>query len=113
MHLDNARAVFQRILFLNGPVGQLAGLAHRDEAHPHRQGDRRPEDEAARLDAHDDVGRTRLRPLDHTVDDFLKGWAVRQHRRDVLEDDPRLGKVGDVADQFMGQQVRQNVTGAP
>ena len=40
----------------------------------------------------------------HEIQDFLECGRVEQHRRDVLEDDPLLGKVPDVADQALGEE---------
>ena len=46
-------AVFQGVLFADGPGRQLARLARRDETAAQLVGQHAAEDEAARLDAHD------------------------------------------------------------
>ena len=53
--LQGGRAVLQGVGLAVHGGGQLAGLAHRHEAHAERVGDHRAEDEAPRLDAGHDV----------------------------------------------------------
>src|SRR5713226_8594747 len=76
--------------------GQLARLADRDEAGVKADRDGRARDETPSLDGRDERRALAL-PVDgHQVDDLAKRLAVREQRRDVPEDDPRLRKVGDV-----------------
>ncbi len=55
VHLDDVDAVFERVVLADRPPGQLALLAERHEAGAEPVGDRAAENEAARLDAGDDV----------------------------------------------------------
>jgi len=80
---------------------QLAGLADRDEADACGDRGRSGEDEAARLDARHDVELSGER-RDDRVGGRLQGLGVGEQRGDVAEDDPRLGIVGDAADQGFG-----------
>src|SRR6266508_2762177 len=52
VHLEGVGAVLERVGLARGAIGQLARLAHRHEADAEPIGQRRAEDEAARLDAH-------------------------------------------------------------
>ena len=56
VHLERVGAVLERVGLARGAVGQLARLAHRHEADAEPLGQRRAEDEAARLDADDQLG---------------------------------------------------------
>src|SRR5690349_14861116 len=99
VRLEHALPVLQRVLDAVGLVRQLAQLADGREAdlQPVRQ--RRAEDEAARLDRHHPVEPAPPQPRLHGVEHVLERAGVREDRRDVLEDDAGLGKVGNVADQ--------------
>jgi hypothetical protein len=47
----------------------------------------------------------RLHPRRQPVHRLVERRRVEQQRRDVLEDDPRLGEVGDVP--YVGAEVNQ------
>ena len=64
---------------------------------------RRAEDEAAALDADDDVDALILEGEREAVDRRAKAHRILQQRGDVVEEDPRLGKIGDVAN--LGFQI--------
>src|SRR5215217_3176078 len=99
VQLKGGAAVLERVLLGLDLVGQLAGLADGEEAGPEVVGDRGGQDEPAGLDA-DHLVDVAAAEVDHRlVDDRGEGDLVGQQRGDVLEDDPRLGEVGDVADQ--------------
>jgi hypothetical protein len=103
MDLQRVDSVLERVLRADGLVRQLAGLARRDEAGPQLAGERRAEDEPPRLGGDHQIDRRigdQLRQARHGA---VERPGVEQQRRDVLEDDPRPGKVGDVADQ--GPQI--------
>ena len=101
MHLDGIHAIFKRVVLTDGLAGQLAALADRHEADAERNGHRRPEDEAARLDAGHmgDAQAAMMRggPLDRLAETH----GILDQRGDVAEHDPRLGIVGDGADQAL------------
>src|SRR5215218_10557532 len=98
VQLQGGGAVLERVLLGLDLVGQLARLADGHEAGPEVVGDRRGQDEPAGLDA-DHLVDVAAAEVDHRlVDDRGEGDLVGQQRGDVLEDDPRLGEVGDVAD---------------
>ena len=61
-------------------------------------GERAAEDEASRLGAQDDVRLERPRELLQPVDRLAEVRRVGDERHQVLEDDPGLGEVRDVAD---------------
>jgi hypothetical protein len=81
-------------------VRQLARLAHRHEARVEEVRDRRRGDEAPGLDAQDPVDVAVPEGIGEAVDRGAEGRGVGEERRDVLEDDPGLREVGDVADQL-------------
>src|SRR5215204_4536794 len=99
VQLQGGGAVLERVLLGLDLVGQLAGLADGEEAGPEVVGHRGGQDEAAGLDA-DDLVDVAPAEVDHRlVDHRGEGDLVGQQRGDVLEDDPRLGEVGHVADE--------------
>ena len=55
------------------------------------------EDEATRLRGHHELDAARARPLGQRLRGGVQRHRIQQQRRDVLEDDPWLGKVLDVA----------------
>jgi hypothetical protein len=59
---------------------------------------RRAEDEAAGLHADHDVDVLVLEGLGHELDGLAERGGVPKERRDVVEQDARLGEVGDLAD---------------
>ena len=84
--------------------GSFAGLANRHETPPQLAGDRRSEKETARFDADDQVGLERVGGIGQGIDDFTKGIGVRKNRGHILEKNPGLRKVGNVADEGAGEQ---------
>ena len=64
---------------------------------PARGRHRAAEHEAARLGGDHVVGLALARVVGQRVDRCAQRLRVEEQRRDVLEDDPRLGEVGDVA----------------
>ena len=82
------------------PARQLARLAAQHEAQAGRGRGRAAQHEAARLGG-DDVGGVHVGGVpDHAVHCGPQPVGVGEHGRHVLEHDPRLGEVGDVADQL-------------
>jgi hypothetical protein len=80
-------------------VGKLALLPRRDEPRPQPVGDRRRDNEASRFDAENAIDAASDELIDDRVDDRREGDLVAEQRGDVLENDPRPGKVRDVADE--------------
>ena len=79
--------------------GSLPGLRAGDEAAAEPAGERAAGDEAARLGAEHEVGLARLGPRRRgRRPSRASASAVGEQRHDVLEDDPRLREVRDVAD---------------
>src|SRR5262249_53351948 len=96
---------------------QLARLAHDGDPDAERVGQRRADDEAARLDTEHHVGRAAI-ALGQVVDGPSERRPVGQQRRDVLEDDARLGEVRNVADVALQLHAHpppppNSVSGAP
>src|SRR5215217_3469207 len=98
VQLQGGGAVLELVLLGLDLVGQLAGLADGHEAGPEVVGDRRGQDEPAGLDPDHLVDVAPAEMDDRLVDHRREGDLVGQQRGDVLEDDPRLGEVRDVAD---------------
>src|SRR6267378_4139463 len=99
MRLQRALAVLERVLDPIRLVRQLPELA--DWREPDLQAIREsgPEDEAPRLDGQDAVESAPPQPLLQRAEDGLQRFRVAQDRRDVLEEDPGLGKIRNVADE--------------
>ena len=98
MHLEAVGAVLELVGRLDRLPRQLARLAGRHEAAAEPVGEGAAEDEAARLGAEDHVGLERPRERLEPVDRLPEVDGVGDERHQVLEDDPRLGEVRDVAD---------------
>ena len=78
--------------------GSLPGLRAATKPQLEPVGERRAEDEAARLGAEDEVRLARLGALRELLDRLVQRLRVGEQRHDVLEDDPALREVRDVAD---------------
>src|SRR5918996_45467 len=97
--LEGLGAVLELIGLGLGLPRELPGLPDRHEPGPEVVRHRRGQDEAAGLDPHDLVDGPPAE-VDHDhVDHRGERHLVGQEGRDVLERDPFLGEVGDVADQ--------------
>jgi hypothetical protein len=79
-------------------VGQLARLASRHEPDAELARQRPAEDEASRLGGDDQVDPERTCMFRQQADRVIERPRIEQKRSDVLEDDPRLGEVRNVAD---------------
>ena len=96
--LEGVGAVLEGVLDGQRLGRELAELADRDEARAELDRHRRAEDEAARLHADDDVDLLAPVGLEHEVDRLAVRGRILQQRRDVVEQDPRLREVRDLAD---------------
>ena len=96
--LELVGAVLELVLLADDRPRQLARLADRHEPGTQAIGDRRGEDEAARLDADDAVDGDVVEAADEVVDRPTEGGRVAEQRCDVAERDAGLGVVGDVSD---------------
>ena len=96
--LEGVRAVLERVLDGDRLGRELAELADRHEAGVELVGHRRAEDEPARLHPDDDVDPHAGERLEHEVDGFLVCGGVLEQGRDVVEEDPWLREIGDLAD---------------
>ena len=91
-------AVLERIGLGVDLARKLARLARGDEADAELVGDGRTDEEAAGLGA-DDLGDALVGEMrGDVVDERRERLRVLEQRRDVLEDDARLGLIGDVDD---------------
>ena len=98
MDLEQVGAVLELVLLPLDLPGQLPGLPDGHEPGPEPVGDRRGEDQAARLDPEDLGHAPAVEVVAERVDHEAIGLGVAQQRRDVLEHDARTREVGDVAD---------------
>ena len=98
VHLERVDPVLERVLGADRRVRELPRLAGRHESDAHAVGERRAEHEAARLGAEDDVRPARLGPGGELLDGLVQRLRDREQRHDVLEDDPGLRVVANVAD---------------
>src|SRR5438034_3107857 len=96
--LERVGAVLEGVLDGDRLGRQLAELPDGDEAGVELVRHRRAEDEATRFHPDHDVDRLALVGLEHQVDRLAVGGLVLQQRRDVVEEDPGLREVGDLAD---------------
>lgn len=98
VHREGVGAVFEAVAFLEGVEGQFALLADGDDARTEAEGDGGGEEEAAGVDAGDEIDLAWFPRADEVVDAGGEEGGVGEERGDVLELDPGLGEVGDVAD---------------
>ena len=108
VHLELGDAVLGLVGDLVALGRQLPGLSRGDEARVEPRGERAAEDEAAGLDADDDVDVLADEALGDRVEDDVERPRVGEERRDVLEEDPRGREVRDVADLALrvGERLR-------
>src|SRR5262245_30047459 len=100
LHFEHAGGVFERVVALDHGRWELALLADRHEALAAALGERGGEDEPARLDAGDRVGRRPFARAEQAVERLDGLGEVRaQERRYVAEQDARLREVRHVDDQ--------------
>jgi len=79
-------------------AGQLAVLAHHEEAAAEFDRQRRRHQEAARFDAGQQVRLVRCDDAGQRLDGFAPRILVRQQRRDVAKQDAGLRKVRHIGD---------------
>ncbi len=98
VYFEGVLAVFELIGLRLGVPGQLARLADQHKSGAQLVGQRRGDDEAARLGADNHVHPLAHVPIGQKVDRSLERLGVLQHGGDVLENNSFLGKVRDVPD---------------
>src|ERR1035437_2248102 len=96
VNLDDGASILQLVLSTVRLAGQLACFADGYEPDSELVGNSRAQDEAARLDTDDDVHVAGV-PTRDFLHDSAQGRAIAEQRGEVLERQPRAGKVRDVA----------------
>src|SRR5438132_9409182 len=99
VRLEGPLPVLERVLDAVGLVGQLPQLADGRQSYLESVGQRPSEEEASGLDGEDALESAAAETLLHGVEHRLQRSRIAEHRRDVLEHDAGLGKIGDFADQ--------------
>src|SRR5439155_19964814 len=97
VHLEGRRDVFEVVLNAHHVPRELAALGHRVETVAELVSDGRGEDAPSRLHAHHDLDLFPADLCEEAVDRGRERVPILEERGDVLEEDPRLGKVGDIA----------------
>jgi hypothetical protein len=98
VHLEGVGPVFQLVLYTPPVSREFAWLADRDEPSRELKGDRCTQQKTSRLDGDDPRNTGVSVRRRHQVSRGAERRRVEQQRRDVLEHDARLRKVGHVAD---------------
>src|SRR5215469_16174652 len=100
MDLERVHSVLQLVLLCHRSEGKFARLAR--DCHPDSQAvcDRGAHDKSARFDPQHDVDRAQEGGC-HVIHGRRQRASVGQQRGDVLENDSGLGKVGNVANEFL------------
>ena len=98
VNLEPVDTVFEGVVFAMRLGWQLPRLANRDEPGIQTIGDGRAENEAAALDADDLVDALRDVRRCQAIDHFTKSLRIVQERRDVVEQNPWLGKIRNMPD---------------
>src|SRR5712691_576217 len=92
-------SILELVVLADGLPRQLTRLADRHEPGPEPQSHGAAGDEPSRLDRSDHVGWAVQPVAAHFLDHAFEHDLVRQQGGDVLENDPRLREVWDVANQ--------------
>jgi hypothetical protein len=79
---------------------QLLRLSHRNKASVEGIGQGWSENEAPRLDSKDQVDSPVSIPATEAIDCVAQTVLVLQERCDVVKEDSRFGKIGNLADQL-------------
>ena len=93
MDLEPVGTVFERIVDANGFGGQLAGLAHGNEADSERERHRRAKDEPPRFHARDRFGPSLARAIRQPGDGGGEAGAVADKGGNIAKLDPWRRKV--------------------
>lgn len=96
MHLQLSAAIFQIIFQGIGSVGKFAGLPQRDERLAHLQRERGGKQEPAGLGSGDRIDRAILVTFVELIDGMLERCWLSEQRSNILEENSRLGKVGNI-----------------
>ena len=99
MNLQRVGAVLQVIGHAGHGSGQFARLAHRHKTGVQPVGQGRPKDESPRLNGQHEVDLELDVMRRQRIDQLGKAGPVLEQRRDVVEQNPRLGKIGHRAHQ--------------
>jgi len=99
LDLQAIGAVLEGVVDTRYNSRQLAGFAHRHKAQPHSGGQSRTNDEAARLDPHDQIGLQTLTNSTELSNHLLPALGIAHQRRQIAKQDARLGEIGDLAHQ--------------
>src|SRR5579875_3701375 len=100
VNFQRVRAVFEVVLNFGRGGGELLRLAHGDEAGVQAVSQRRAEDEAAGLDAENEIDVFADVVLGEGVDELREAVLVLEQRGDVVEQDAGFGEVRDGADEL-------------
>src|SRR5688500_5113526 len=98
VELERVDSVLEIVRLAHRAVRQLAGLAGGHETESQAVGDRAREEKPAGVDAQHLAGIALGDPVGQRADGVAKEPRVEEQRGDVLEGDPRLREIGDVAD---------------
>ena len=101
MDLELVRAVLEGIALRVHLTWELARLAGGNEPGTKTIGNGSADEKAPRLGADDLVDAHAEKVVDHRVNAGGQAMLVGDERRDVLEDDARLGIVGNVDDEVL------------
>src|SRR5579871_1909750 len=96
--LEGVLAVFERVRCGDGLGRQLSRTASGHEAAARGDGDTAAEPEPSRLGAEDEIRVALTRPRGQLFDRLCERLSVDKERRDVLEADPSLREVRNLAD---------------
>jgi len=96
VNLKGVGAVLQGVRGAVRLIRQLPRLSDQGRSGVKLVGQGGSDNESSRLDANHQIDASIGKPFGNLVDSCTKGFAIRQQRRDVFEEDPLLRKVGDV-----------------
>ena len=101
MDFEGVGAVLEVVVDAGDGGGELFGLADGDEAGVEAVGEGGAEDEAAGLDAEDEVDFAADVVGGEGVDELGEAGLVAEEGGDVVEEDAGFGEVGDGADEAL------------
>src|SRR5262249_20599425 len=104
---DSVCAVLERIFFGDCVVWKLSQFPYWSKCETHLDGHRRTKYESSRLYSDNHVRLAFARISNEAIRNLAHCARIGQDRQDIFKDNSRLGKVGNITDQSLGDKLRQ------
>src|SRR6266852_8652208 len=98
---ERVRAIFEGVGDAGSFCGELFGFAHGDEAGAEAVSERGSEDESAGFDSGNDIDLVAVVVFAEEIDQGVEALLILQQGSEIVEENARLGIIGNFADQFL------------